>query len=346
MSVKNSIRIFLILIAALLYTSSVYAQEKAYPKNGEGITLFLKRFDRTGQAYHKEFIELNKGKLGKNNSLRKGVKYTLPPLNTKKKGTPTPPAGKEAKAAPRRKNYQPLFGKALASYQVTSSELKGACFYLVSGHGGPDPGAIGKMGSHELHEDEYAYDIMLRLARNLLMRGAKVHIIIQDGKDGIRDQQILNNSKRETCMGSPIPFNQVSRLEQRCVMINSLSRKDKEAYKRAIFIHVDSRSKHQRTDVFFYHKPKDQAGKRLAKTMKSTFEHKYKRHQPGRGFSGTVDDRNLYVLRHAAPTSVFVELGNIQNYYDQQRIILSNNRQALANWLCEGFITDYKSRKP
>ena len=50
---------------------------------------------------------------------------------------------------------------------------------------------------------------------------------------------------------------------------------------------------------------------------------------------------NLYVLRHTTPTSVFVELGNIQNQYDQQRIILSNNRQALANWLCEGFVTDY-----
>ena len=325
MSVKHSIRIFFIFIIALVYTGSLTAQEKAYPKNGEGITLFLKRFNRTGGTYQKEFIGFNKGKLGKNNSLRMGVKYTLPPLAS----------------APQKKNYQPLFGKSLASYKITSSDLKGACFYLVSGHGGPDPGAIGKMGSHELHEDEYAYDIMLRLARNLLTRGAKVHIIIQDAKDGIRDQQFLNNSKRETCMGSPIPLSQVSRLDQRCAKINSLSRKDKETYKRAIFIHVDSRSRHQRTDVFFYHKPKDQASKRLAKTMKSTFSRKYNRHQPGRGFSGTVDDRNLYVLRHTTPTSVFVELGNIQNQYDQQRIILSNNRQALANWLCEGFVTDY-----
>ncbi|WP_297901988.1 N-acetylmuramoyl-L-alanine amidase [uncultured Parabacteroides sp.] len=345
-SVKHCIHIFFILIITLVYTGPLTAQEKAYPKNGEGIILFLKRFNRTGQTYQKEFIKLNKGKFGKNNSLRMGVKYTLPPLKAKRKRTATASASSESPVStPRRRNYQSLFGKSLASYQVTSSDLKGACFYLVSGHGGPDPGAIGKMGSHELHEDEYAYDIMLRLARNLLTRGAKVHIIIQDAKDGIRDQQFLNNSKRETCMGSPIPFNQVSRLEQRCAKINTLNRKDKETYKRAIFIHVDSRSKHQRTDVFFYHKPKDQASKRLAKTMKSTFSHKYNRHQPGRGFSGTVDDRNLYVLRHTVPTSVFVELGNLQNRYDQQRFILSNNRQALANWLCEGFITDYNYYK-
>ena len=259
-----------------------------------------------------------------------GVKYQLPPL----KGA--------AATVARKPNYEPLFGKEMAEYKVTSSELKGCCFYLVSGHGGPDPGAIGKMGNVELHEDEYAYDVMLRLARNLLMRGAKVHIIIQDAKDGIRNDKFLKNSKRETCMGDPIPFNQFRRLEQRCDKINSLFKKDKEVYKRAIFMHIDSRSKSHQTDVFFYYQDKNSESKHLSKTMKSTFEHKYNRHQPGRGFTGTVGQRGLYVLRKTTPPSVFVELGNIQNSFDQKRFILSDNRQALANWLCEGFMTDYK----
>ena len=122
---------------------------------------------------------------------------------------------------------------------------------MVSGHGGPDPGAIGRIGKIELHEDEYAYDIVLRLARNLMTKGAKVHIIIQDAKDGIRDDKYLKNSKRETCMGSPIPFNQVRRLKQRSDKINTLFKQDKYAYKRAIFVHVDSRNKGHQTDVFF-----------------------------------------------------------------------------------------------
>lgn len=319
----TSIFSFLLLFTFIV---AVEAQEKAFPRKGEGITLFLKRFNRSGQAYQEQFIQLNKRKLGNGNSLRMGVKYELPPLKGK---------------TVRQKNYEPLFGKELAHYKVESSQLKGACFYLVSGHGGPDPGAIGRMGKAELHEDEYAYDIILRLARNLLMKGAKVHIIIQDAKDGIRKEKFLNNSKRETCMGSPIPFNQFRRLQQRCQKINTLFKKDKEAYKRAIFVHVDSRSKSSRTDVFFYYKDKNSESKHLAKTMKSTFVHKYNRHQPGRGFSGTVDKRGLYVLRNTTPASVFVELGNIQNSFDQQRIILNDNRQALANWLCEGFINDY-----
>lgn len=97
----------------------------------------------------------------------------------------------------------------------------------MSGHGGPDPGAIGIYQGRQLHEDEYAYDIILRLARELLSRGAKVHIIIQDKKDGIRDGHVLANSKRETCMGDPIPLNQVARLKQRCDWVNKLYRKDK-----------------------------------------------------------------------------------------------------------------------
>ena len=72
-------------------------------------------------------------------------------------------------------------------------------------------------------ENEYAYDIILRLARELLTRGAKVHIIIRDKKDGIRDGHILSNSKRETCMGDPIPLNQVERLKQRCKWVDTVS---------------------------------------------------------------------------------------------------------------------------
>ena len=220
-----------------------------------------------------------------------------------------------------------------------------SCFYLVSGHGGPDPGAIGIYQGRQLHEDEYAYDIILRLARELLSRGAKVHIIIQDKKDGIRDGHVLANSKRETCMGDPIPLNQVARLKQRCDWVNKLYRKDKSNYKRAVFIHVDSRSQGQQTDVFFYNAPKSIKGKRLANNLHRTFDKKYDKHQPNRGFRGTVSERNLYVLRNTTPVAVFLELGNIRNKRDQQRLVLKNNRQALANWIAEGIVKDYKQGK-
>lgn len=243
------------------------------------------------------------------------------------------------------KKKEPLLGKSHSSYSVTSSSLKGAVFYLVSGHGGPDPGCIGNYQGKELHEDEYAYDIVLRLGKELLERGAKVYFIIQDAKDGIRDSYILKNSKRETCMGDPIPLNQIERLKQRCVAINDLYRKDKSSYKRAIFIHIDSRSRSKQTDVYFYHAPKSKYGERLANEIQRTFRNKYKKHQPGRGFDGSVSERNLYVLRNTTPVAVFMELGNIQNSLDQKRLVIPNNRQALANWITEAIVSDYSKNK-
>ena len=289
--------------------------EYATPKAGEGIFAFLERNKRPGKACYNEFMKLNEKRLRGKEELRLGVKYILPPL---KKGTSAAASSKSA-AGKKGAVRERLFGKKLADVKVTSNRL----------------------------QDEYAYDVALRLARNLMQEGAEVRIIIQDAKDGIRDDRYLSNSKRETCMGEAIPLNQVARLQQRCAKINELYRKDRQKYKycRAIFLHVDSRSKSAQTDVFFYHAPKSVLGKKLAVTMKETFESKYDKHQPNRGFEGTVSSRNLYVLLKAAPTSVFVELGNIQNTFDQRRFVISSNRQALAKWMMEGFIADYKRTK-
>ena len=328
---------FLFLLFLLFLHSPLLAQQKDKPRSGEGIAAFLLRNNRNPHKYYDDFVKLNKKKLGKKNVLQLGVTYVIPPI---KKGN----ASQEPDRKKDTRLRETLFGGKLSEVKVTSRRLSGACFYVVSGHGGPDPGAIGKVGRHELHEDEYAYDIALRLARNLMQEGAKVHIIIQDAKDGIRDDAYLPNSKRETCMGDPIPLNQVERLQQRCDKINQLYRNDKKKYKycRAIFIHVDSRSKGKQTDVFFYHSGMTEASKRLAYNMRDMFESKYDKHQPNRGFKGTASSRNLYVLTHSVPSAVFVELGNIQNTFDQRRLVMSSNRQALANWLTDGFIADYK----
>lgn len=342
----------LFLFFSLLFAApELWAQQKATPKAGEGISSFLLRHNRTPKKYYDDFVELNKAKLGKDKTLKMGVSYLIPPARSSMPAATKPADSSKAvekqdKPGQTRRTdiNEPLFGKLLADVKVTSNRLAGACFYVVSGHGGPDPGAIGRVGKHELHEDEYAYDIALRLARNLMQEGAEVHIIIQDAKDGIRDDAYLSNSKRETCMGDPIPLNQVQRLQQRCDKINALYRNGRKNYKycRAIFIHVDSRSRGTQTDVFFYHSNRKADSKRLANNMKGIFESKYGKHQPNRGFSGTVSGRNLYVLAHTTPVSVFVELGNIQNTFDQRRLVIPSNRQALAKWLMEGFLKDYK----
>ena len=239
-----------------------------------------------------------------------------------------------------------IFGPVYQQVKITGSSLKGAVYYLKSGHGGPDPGAMGKYRNHTLCEDEYAYDVILRLGRKLIENGATVYFIIRDPNDGIRDQEFLTPDKDEVCYPEQaIPLNQVVRLKQRTNAINALYNKNTGKFQRMISIHVDSRSKGKNIDVFFYHDKSSKKGEKAAKILKTTFEDKYRKHQPDRGYQGSVSQRNLYVLTHSKPVSVFIELGNIHHSLDQKRITDSNNRQALANWLAEGLIKDYRTNK-
>lgn len=340
----NIVKRAIIALLLIIVSISIHAQYKTdKPQNGEGISAFLKRNKRTGKEDYQKFLEINKGKFDKNNALRKDIDYKLPPLSSGKEKTKPNKTPSPKKETIRRNN---LFGKKYAEYTVKSSKLKGATYYLSSGHGGPDPGAVAKVDGHTITEDEYAYDIVLRLARNLLIEGATVHIIIQDAQDGIRDDRYLKNTYRETCMGEPIPQNQLARLKQRCNKINKLSQKDKSKYKRSIFLHLDSReNKKTRIDVFFYHSPNSAEGKKLVETMLETFNSKYNQHQPNRGYSGTATSRNLYVLNNTKPVGLYAELGNIQNSFDQQRFLNSENREALASWMAAGLIKDYENQK-
>jgi len=239
----------------------------------------------------------------------------------------------------------PILGKDHNEITVIDESLKDCVYYLVSGHGGPDPGAMTHKGVHSLCEDEYAYDVTLRLARQLLRRGAIVYVIIRDYNDGIRDKTYLGYDKDEMCWGKqPIPRNQRARLNQRTSTINRLYAKNKSRAKlqRVIVTHVDSRHQGQKIDVFFYHYPGSTTGKALADTMLNTFKSKYAEFQKDRGYTGVVKGRNLWMLRESKPNTLYIELGNITNLYDQKRILSPDNREALAKWIYIGLDKEAK----
>ncbi len=267
--------------------------------------------------------------------------------SSRRKSAPSP----RAKAAPvARKSPSiltvPLFGPRYARVTVNDQQLSGCTLYLSSGHGGPDPGAIGRSGTYLLPEDEYAYDVTIRLARVLMEHGATVYMIVQDPNDGIRDAGVLGLDYDEVAYPQQrIPLSQLARLKQGTMAVNNLYARYKGGYQRSIVIHVDSRSIGQTIDVFFYHHDRSAAGKKLAKQIHRSFTARYKRSQPTRAYLGNVSTRNtLYVVKNTAPPTVFIELGNIQNDKDQRRFVIPDNRQALANWLYEGIRADYKSR--
>ena len=88
-------------------------------------------------------------------------------------------------------------------------------------------------------------------------------------------------------------------------------------------------------------------GKRTADIILNKFRNKYQQHNPKRGYEGTVSihPKELTLLYETNPAAIYVELANIKNKDDLKRLLIENNRQAMANWMCEALIEDYKKNK-
>ncbi len=336
--------------AHLLAGKKYYLPILIYSFNGKTIRSSIGIDDWDKAVRIQEYNESMLEKELRSSSFQKDLALWVPyhELNCEKADldipSPVSTAPEENKSKAKGSRNFPIFGKKYADTPQLSSKLKGKVFYVVGGHGGPDPGAMEKRGNYTLCEDEYAYDVALRLCRNLIAHGATAYMICRDDNDGIRDDKYLKCDKDEVLWGDvKMSEQQKTRLFQRSDIINELYESNKlqgVSDQTMIAIHVDSRSKSERIDVFFYHHSQSKEGKQLATNMHKTMKAKYKKHRANGEYHGTVSARDLHMLRECKPKSVYIELANIKNVHDQQRIILDSNRQALADWLLEGILAD------
>ena len=221
-------------ILQMLAVPMVNAQEtdilKVKAKKGDGIYSILRNNGLEPTVYLKSFISFNDSILGDEKRLLIGQSYILPfkkkdslpksAMNSiAKSGINTIPKlviGTVPKIPVKPVRSYPIFGEEHSDIIIENNRLKGAIYYLVSGHGGPDPGATVKLNDKLLCEYEYAYDVTLRLARKLIAQGAEVYIIIRDKNDGIRDVRILEADWDEVNYPNlKISDDQLTRLRQR-----------------------------------------------------------------------------------------------------------------------------------
>lgn len=327
----------ILLIFSCLSLSGQDSLKIVIAEKGDGIYSLLRKNGINPTKFYNAFIEANKELLAEEEFLKIGQSYFIPD---------TIQYSKVEKVNLKTTIDYPIFGEDFSSIDSLSNRLNDVVYYLVSGHGGPDPGAVASYDGEFIAEDEYAYDITLRLARELISHGAEVFLIIRDENDGIRDGRKLSLDTDEvTYPNKQIPLNQLARLKQRVKAVNNLYKQNLGKYQRLIVTHVDSRSKGTNIDVFFYHHEKSKNGKRLAESIHKTFLNKYTKFQPNRGYKGTFEDRSgLYMVKKTLPAMAYIEVGNIQNKKDQRRILDPDNRQALAKWISEGIILDFESR--
>ena len=345
----------LILLFSLLLAPSHFSAQESHKEvraeQGDGIYSILRKQGLNPSAFINEFIELNEGRLQNGNQLIVGRKYKIPGTVTKSTSTESSSEVVEVKktdddSEDDEENKYSIFGETEAYVTPKSEVLENTVYYLISGHGGPDPGAMETYRGKTIAEDEYAYDVTLRLAKELLSHGAKVYMVVRDENDGIRNKRVLELDRDEVVYpDKEIPLNQLDRLKQRVDVVNDLYLKHSGRYQRLIVTHVDSRSQSENIDVFFYYHEKSKNGKRLAESIHTTFQKKYRRFQPNRNYTGTFTDRsNLYMVKNTLPAMAYIELGNIKNGKDKIRILDPSNRQALAKWISEGIILDFESR--
>ncbi len=344
MNLKFSINKLFLFLVVIFSHQLMLAQDSivtATAKKGDGIYSLLRKQGVNPYKYFDKFVTLNQSNLRDSIHLYAGRSYKIPSI-IKIDSSRIVIANTNSTTIVSHE----IFGEKFKDTEIKSTRLKGNIYYLISGHGGPDPGTVTKYKNKLLAEDEYAYDVTLRLAKELISHSATVYMIVRDEDDGIRNKRLLTVDHDELVYPKKkIPLNQIKRLRQRTETVNALYKKHQGAYRRLIVTHVDSRSKGENIDVFFYHHKKSKNGQKLAESIHQVFKKKYKKYQPNRDYNGTFSKRNLYLVNYTLPAMTYIEIGNLQNKKDQKRILYPVNRQALAEWIAQGVLDDFEGEE-
>ncbi|RJP14300.1 MAG: N-acetylmuramoyl-L-alanine amidase [Candidatus Abyssobacteria bacterium SURF_5] len=132
---------------------------------------------------------------------------------------------------PRRVEYERLQKEAdRYSNPIQTEDLKGIIVILDPGHGGNDPGTIGRIGHNRVYEDEIVYDITCRVKHILETTTlAKVEMTLQDKSEnyGFKDVSYFQNDHDEYVLTNPVYRNHDAKVSAnlRWYLANSIFRK-------------------------------------------------------------------------------------------------------------------------
>jgi LysM repeat protein len=241
------------------------------------------------------------------------------------------------------------FDAQVSAIGRTSSLLEGWHFVLDPGHGGVDPGAIvktldGNGDALYVVEDEYVYDIALRLYVMLRLHGAQVTLTILSPNHLLRRNvpaartfvhernEVFNHARiNERNRSSSWPKGGSSGLSARREVIEAAFAARPAARTVFLSLHADnSPGRGPEPVVLYYQRPGEQDSRsaRFAKQL-----------LPALGRGARSKGQQLAVLRgNPADVSVLIELRNLAYAEDSWSLRFAEDRQADAERVLAGLL--------
>ena len=238
-----------------------------------------------------------------------------------------------------------------------SQPLKGWRVVLDPGHGGRDPGAIvsnvdGVNRSVYVVEDEYVYDIALRLYRKLRFAGAQVELTVISPNHLIRENEpatvtfvheqneVYNSesaNKKNDFSVRPASRN----INQRVVIANRFFKGTRRGKTLFISLHADNSPNRPKGPLVIYQNRNgkiDTRSRAFARVMQKTLDHP--------GVKAQIGGRNMAVLRgNEAHAEILVEIRNVHDKGEAWALRFHDKREPDADRIFQGVLDYVKTKK-
>ena len=317
---KHFFWIFCLVFPTVLLGQNSYTTVIA--QRGDGIFSILRKEGLNPAKYYAEFVALNEENLRNGSELHLGRTYRIPLAEDsfKKTGINIALDSKEEGA---------IFEEELAQLNHKSEKLKDAVIYLISGSDLLDETPTNNRVTEEINK---------RLAKELIVHGAKVYVISSEKKTIPTKSGNLKNDTSEGAMAD------LAQMQDYLGTINKKFLQHPGKYQRLLITRVKGEITDTYCDVSIYHHVASKDGKRIANNIQNLFqEQSITRKTVDQYKEIFTDKHNLYLAKNALPAITLIELetSSEKSLANKNTMILRSNKALFTDLIANGVLNDY-----